>query len=141
MILITKNNKINKMLILQLILILIGVLAFLVTKTGIGKLIPPCMIREAIGVICPTCGVTRCVSNILAFNFEAAFKYHPMVFILTIYLGVIDVVYIINTIFNKEFLKVFYPSIKYFFIFYGLFIFQYIFRLIIILKYNGLQYL
>ena len=116
-------------------------LAILLIKTDIIKLIPPCMIREAAGVICPTCGVTRCVSNMLDFNFGAAFAYHPMFFILVVYLIFIDIVYIINTLFKKKFFKFLYPSLKYFAVFYTLYIFQYIYRLVVILKFNGLQYL
>lgn len=136
-----KSEKKRKMLILQLILVLVGVLAILIIKTDIIKLIPPCTVRSYLGIICPTCGVTRCVSNILSFDFEMAFNYHPMFFIIVIYLALVDLLYIINTWFNKHFLKFLYPSYKFLIIFYALFLFQYFYRLFVMLKYNGFQFL
>lgn len=136
-----KNKDIKKMLILQLAIVSIGVLAIILTKTSITKLIPPCMVRDAIGIICPTCGVTRCVSNFLSLNFEASFMYHPVAFILTLYLIFIDIIYIINTVFDKKFFKILYPSINLLVIFFVVFFFQYFYRVYMIVNFNGFSFL
>ena len=136
-----KNEEKRKMIILQLILILVGVLAILVIKTNIINLIPPCTVRSYLGIICPTCGVTRCIVNILNFNFSMAFMYHPMFFIIVFYLFFVNLLYIINTIFSKNFLKFLYPSFKFLALFYILFFFQYFYRLFVMLKYNGFKFL
>lgn len=136
-----KKENIKKMLILQLIIFSIGVLAIILTKTSITKLIPPCTVKKAIGVICPTCGVTRCVSNFLSLNFEASFMYHPVAFILTSYLIFIDIIYIINTVFDKKFFKILYPSINLLIIFFVVFFFQYFYRVYMIVSFNGFSFL
>ena len=136
-----KSEKKRKMLILQLILVLVGVLAVLIIKTNIIKLIPPCTVRSYVGIICPTCGVTRCIKNIFNLNFKMAFNYHPMFFIIVMYLGLVDLLYVINTWFDKNFLKFLYPSFKFLIIFYTLFFIQYFYRLFVMLKYDGFQFL
>lgn len=135
------SDKKKKMLMLQLILILVGVLAILITKTDIIKLIPECTVRSCIGIICPTCGVTRCVKNMIDFNFFEAFKYHPVFFIGLCYLILIDLLYVINTWFDKNYLRFLLPSYKKLTIFYILFFFQYFFRLYVIINYNGFEYI
>lgn len=135
------DNKKKRMLILQLILILVGVLAILVIKTDIIKLIPPCAVRSCFGIICPTCGVTRCINNILSLRFDLAFKYHPVFFLGVCYFIIVDLLYVVNTMFNKKFLNFLQPTYKKLTIFYVLLFFQYFYRLFVMLNYDGFQFL
>lgn len=131
----------KNMIILQLILILIGVLAILLLKTDLIQLIPPCTIKSHLGIICPTCGVTRCIINTLNLNFSMAFTYHPTFFIGMCYLMFIDVLYIVNILLDKKIFKFLYPSFKVLTIFYIAFFFQYFYRLVVMLKYGGFKFL
>ena len=129
------------MIILQLILLLVGVLAILSIKTNIIELIPPCSVKTYVGIICPTCGVTRCVRNMISLDFGTAFMYHPMFFIIVCYLIFVDLLYVFNTIFNKKLLKFMYPSFKFLAVFYILFFIQYFYRLYMIVHYNKYEFL
>ncbi|MGN1000117.1 MAG: DUF2752 domain-containing protein [Faecousia sp.] len=60
-------------------LLRLAVLAIL--ATGIGFLVwlhTPCLIREYLGVICPTCGMSRAWLAALRLDFVSAFRYHPV---------------------------------------------------------------
>lgn len=133
----TTTNK-QKMIVLQLILIMVGVLMILYTKSGITEYLPPCNFRVCFGVICPTCGVTRCVSNILSLDLKTAFIYHPTMFVLIIYLGLLDLIYIINTMLNKNYLRKLYPTLPMVFVYFSVFLIQYIYR--VYMTSNGLGY-
>lgn len=137
-----RKEKIKKMLVLQLGLILSGVLVILLIETGIIQvLLPPCITREIFGIICPTCGVTRCVTNMIHFNFETAFMYHPTFFILTIYISFLDVIYILYTLTEKEWLKKLYPNWMLGTGFLIVFIMQYIYRVTMIQSGIGFEFL
>ena len=48
---------------------------------GLGLLVwfgTPCLIREHLGVICPTCGMSRAWLAAFRLDFLSAFRYHPM---------------------------------------------------------------
>mgnify|MGYP006361498647 CR=1 FL=1 len=47
-------------------------------------IIPTCPF-VTLGYQCPACGGTRCVFNILKFNFATAFNFNPFVFVLFFY--------------------------------------------------------
>lgn len=126
------------MLVLQLVLLLIGVLMIFYIKSGITQYLPPCNLRLTLGIICPTCGVTRCVSNMLRLDFKTAFVYHPTMFILIIYLCLLDLLYIINTMFNKNYFKKFYPTLPMVLVYFTFFMVQYLYRVYMIS--NGLGY-
>ena len=77
---IIKNIKKYKIFILVVFLYL---LAF--------QLIDPhgsnCLIKRTIGIPCPSCGMTRATYYLFTFQFDKAFYYHPLVFIMPITLG------------------------------------------------------
>jgi hypothetical protein len=52
-----------------------------VTITYLLK-IPNCLIKLFIGFPCPSCGMTRAGFAILRFDFEAAFYYNPLIYLL-----------------------------------------------------------
>jgi hypothetical protein len=62
----------------------LGVGSFLYLKlwlptTHIGV---PCVFHELTGLYCPGCGITRAAASLLSLNFEQAFRYNPLVFVL-----------------------------------------------------------
>lgn len=113
----------------------------LYTKTSIIQYVPPCNFKVCFGIICPTCGATRCVSNILDLDFKEAFVYHPTIFILTIYLCLLDLLYIINTLFDKKYFKKFYPTLPMVCIYFALFLAQYVYRVYMITNGKGFEFL
>ena len=53
---------------------------FLALKTGVGL---PCPVRLLTGFYCPGCGVSRMVLSLIKLDFYGAFRYNPLVFILS----------------------------------------------------------
>lgn len=59
-------------------LVVLAAIAFLYIS-GIG-----CPIRYMTGIPCPGCGMTRAVVSLLQLQFNEAFRYHPMIYVLPI---------------------------------------------------------
>ena len=55
------NKKIKNMLLLELGIVFLVLIIFIIIKFNIIKYIPPCFIHEKFGILCPSCGGTRCV--------------------------------------------------------------------------------
>ena len=68
------NKKIKNMLLLELGIIFLVLIIFIVVKSNITKYFPTCFIYERTGILCPSCGGTRCVSNFVFGNFKASFR-------------------------------------------------------------------
>jgi len=124
---IVKNIK--NMIVLQLIFLILGVLLLVGIKTGWIYKISGCQIKEQFGFFCPTCGATRCMISFMNLQFQESFQYHPTFFILICYVGIADLIYIINTIRNKKILKFLYPSNFLLCIWLSMYVLQYILRL------------
>lgn len=104
------EKKIKKMLFVELGLLLLVLLIYIILKTDLINLIPECFIRKNFGILCPSCGGTRMVFSIMNFKFIEAFKYNPVLFLILLYLGVINFIYIINSFRKKEILTFIYPK-------------------------------
>jgi len=136
------SESMRKMLVLQLSLVIGGVLVILLIRTGIIQYIfPPCITREIFGVICPSCGITRCVSHMINFKFDMAFLYHPTFFLAIIYLFFINIIYILQVLTKKECLKKLYPNWIVGVIFLVVFIVQYVYRVNVIITGRGFDFL
>lgn len=132
------KKETERVIVLQSILIIIGVLLLLANNLGLLNQLPLCVFREKYGIICPTCGVTRCVINFLNLNFKQALLYHPTLFVFITYVGFVDFLYIINVLLKKNFLKFLYPSLSILYIFLAMFVIQYIFRICMLVNGVGL---
>lgn len=111
------KQKVKKMLRLELGIILLVLILFIIIKCNIIKLIPACFINRRFGILCPSCGGTRCVLNFLGLNFKASFYYHPIFFCTIIYILVANLVYIINSFRKKDIITFIYPKEKFWIIF------------------------
>ena len=60
----------------------LGVLLLAAHLPSDGVGIPVCFFRAMTGLPCPGCGLTRAFSSLLQGRAEAAFAYHPFVFVL-----------------------------------------------------------
>ena len=136
-----RRREIIKMVALQIAFFLLGVLLVAVIHSGWLEMLPKCIFHDKYNFICPTCGATRCVIQFLDFNFIASFGYHPIIFCVMLYAIIIDIVYIINVIWKKNFLKFLYPSTKIVYFFIILFVIQYFVRIIMWCTHTGLTYL
>ena len=117
------NKKYLKLIITELlVIILVMVIFFIVKSNYIYNISPLCFFKENFDIYCPSCGGTRCIINLINGNILDAFLYNPFIFIIVIYLFLLNIIYILNTIFNKKILKFLYPK-SYFII---LFIFTWI---------------
>ena len=66
--------------------------------------IPTCVFYQQ-GVLCPTCGATRCVYNFFTGNFAAAFGYNEFIFILIFYLVFVLLVWNLSAFWDNAKIK------------------------------------
>lgn len=111
------NQKIKKMLLLELGILFLVLILFIIIKFNMIRLIPYCIIHDTFGILCPSCGGTRCVVNFALGNFKESFAYHPIFFITILYLLVVNGIYIVNSFRKKEILTFLYPKTKFWIIF------------------------
>lgn len=110
-------SKKGKMMFIQLGIIVGMLFLFLLTQSEWIKKMPSCLIKERLGLVCPTCGGTRCIKAFLEGNMKLAFFYHPVIFFIIIYWILFDISYMINTMLGKKKIKVIYPNWYWFIIF------------------------
>lgn len=107
------NKKIKLMIIVELLIVVALLLAFIVVKSGIVYLIPPCPVNTLFGVLCPACQGTRCVISFAHGNFIESFLYHQVFFITIIYMFFVNILFIVNSFRKKEVLTFLYPKTKF----------------------------
>lgn len=108
----------NKKTILILVIegIILVILYYFVNSKYI-EMLPRCWIYQTTGILCPACGITRCISNLLQGNFIQAFFYHMVFFMGIWYLLMINLVYIINLNKKQKIGTWIYPKYWYLYIF------------------------
>ena len=84
--------------IISVILISIGYYFFF-KNTHIGLV---CPIHELLHVDCPGCGLSRMIFSIMELDFYQAFRYNPLMFILTPFIIVIFIDLIIGFVHNRN---------------------------------------
>ena len=60
-----------------------------------------CIFHEITGLHCPGCGVTRMISSILRLDFYQAFRYNPLVFILSPFLLIYGIIKLYEGMYDK----------------------------------------
>ena len=85
------------------VLLVVGV-CFLLGKT------PPCPFYELTGLLCPGCGAGRYLLALLHFDFYAALRYNPMLFISFPFLAYYVMKLYISFVFGKDLLP--FPKIR-----------------------------
>lgn len=105
------NKKYLKLIIIELFLVTLFVIIFFIVKSNyIYNISPSCFFKENFDIYCPSCGGTRCIINLINGNILDAFLYNPFIFIIIIYLFCLNIIYIINTVFDKNILKCLHPK-------------------------------
>ncbi len=103
----------KKSLIILTIEIISIIILYIFINSEYIKLIPECWIHKNTGLLCPSCGGTRCVAYIMKGDFASAFFSNMVFFIGIVYLFITNIVYIINLNRNKKILTWIYPKYWY----------------------------
>lgn len=106
----------RKSIIISIELIILLVLIIIVNSNLISC-IPKCWIYQTTGILCPACGGTTCIVNLLQGNLKEAFFSHIVFFVTIIYLLICNIVYIINLNRKKKIATWIYPKYWYAIIF------------------------
>ena len=114
------DKKYSKLIIIETSIIALITVIFLFVKSNFINLIPPCFWEENFNLTCPGCGSTRCIISLFSGDFIQSFTYNPFLFILIVYLFLLNLLYIINTILDKKYFKFFYPKWWYVIIYFSL---------------------
>ena len=104
-------NKKSLIIIASEIICLIILYIFIKSKY-IGLMLE-CWIHKNTGILCPSCGGTRCVVYLLKGDFIKAFYSNMVFFIGIVYLFITNIVYIINLNKNRKILTWIYPKYWY----------------------------
>ena len=89
-------------ILVQIAIVIFIIASFIFLKSDYVKIVPNCIIREKTGLLCPACFGTTFAIEMTNFNFTKAFQIHPVFFLLILYLILLDIVYAINVLFNKN---------------------------------------
>lgn len=104
-------NKKSWIIVISEILILVFLI--ILVNSNFINIVPKCWIYENTGVLCPGCGGTRCVINILQGNIVDAFFNHMVFFITFMYLFILNIIYIINLNKKDKIATWIYPKLSY----------------------------
>lgn len=98
-----RNKRIKVVATLYIIAIVLVILGWAYIK---NIRTPICPIYNLTGMSCPTCGVTRMLTEIVTtFNIYQAFRYNPVMFIVLPFMSVLIVIQTINYIRFGKFTK------------------------------------
>ena len=92
------DEKTKNMILFEVIVMIFIAILYIIVKTEIIKLVPRCYILEKTGILCPSCGGTRCIKALLSFNISEAFKMNAFY--------TITIIYLFNSVRNQYRLKV-----------------------------------
>lgn len=67
------KKKYYKLLISQIVIFLLIILTYIYTHSSLLNLTPYCFWREHFNILCPSCGSTRAVANLLNGNIRRCF--------------------------------------------------------------------
>lgn len=100
------KKRVLTFIIINLLIAIIGMLTFLSIRMKIIEYVPDCYFLDNYNFICPSCGGTRLIISLFNLEIKQAFLYNPLIFLLFIYLIIIDIVYFIS-LFLKRKIQVF----------------------------------
>ena len=114
------KKKYFKLIFIELSIIISLIIIFVFVNSSFINFIPSCFWLKNYGFICPACGSTRCIISFMEWNFVASFLYNPFLFVLILYLFLLNLLYILNTILDKKIFKFFYPKWWYIIVYFSI---------------------
>lgn len=97
--------------------IAILIIAYKFINSKFLEMLPQCWVYNTTGLLCPACGGTRCITYLLNGNWMKAFFSHMVFFIVSIYLILVNILYLINLNREKKLGIWIYPKVWYVIIF------------------------
>ena len=97
--------------------LLILIALYSLTNSKYIEILPQCWVYQTTGLLCPACGGTRCVIQILKGNWTEAFFSHIIFFVGILYLLIVNIVYLVNLNKKKKIATWIYPKYWYAIIF------------------------
>lgn len=94
-----KNYQIKNYQIILIEIIILIVISFIINFKYITD-VSQCYIFQSTGILCPSCGGTRCIQSLLQGDIGSAFHYNFVIACVAIYLVIFNIVYLINR--NKD---------------------------------------
>ena len=80
---------------------------------GLGLPFPTCLLRKLTGIPCPTCGCTRSLAAWVNLDFEQAFRFNPLFFLICVGVLVWGAMWILEVIQGRAFFKDLRMGLKY----------------------------
>ena len=74
------KKKLRKVIYTNILLFLLLIIYYFLNRNFGFKIV--CIFHELTGLLCPGCGITRCLFSIISLDFKKAFYYNQFVFIL-----------------------------------------------------------
>lgn len=102
------DEKTKNMILFEVIVMIFILVLYIIVKTEIIKIVPSCYILRKTGILCPSCGGTRCIKALINLNIVEALRMNAFYTITIIYLLILNIVYILNTIFKTNKFKIIY---------------------------------
>ena len=102
------SEETKQMLKIESIIIICVISLYITVKMDLIKILPECYFYNKLGLLCPSCGGTRCVIELMNFNFIQAIQMNGFIVITFLYLMILNIVYIYNTIRKKNKFKFLY---------------------------------
>ena len=107
----------KKGILIELGIVILALIIYISIKYNWTAIIPPCYVYQNFGLLCPSCGGTRCMIELVKGHFESAFYYHPIFFATVLYLLVANSIYVVNLFRKNKIATWLYPKTKFWIIF------------------------
>ena len=104
-----RKKEIKKMILIQILLILLVVSCYIFLNSKYISLVPKCHIKEKYNLLCPSCGGTTAVKNLVNGNILEALDNNLVIVLGIIYVLLVDLVYVLNILRGKERFKILFP--------------------------------
>lgn len=104
------KTEYKKLILIETIIISALIFTYILVISGYISFVPKCYFISNYGILCPSCGCTRCINSLLKGDLIEAIKYNAVFFITIIYLIILNTIYIINNFKKNKILEKIYPK-------------------------------
>lgn len=94
------KNRLKKVIFINIILVILFISYYIVNRYyGWGI---PCLFNKITGLLCPGCGITRCLFSLVNLRISDAFCYNQLVTVLILPVFIYYIYYLYCYVFDKE---------------------------------------